>query len=302
MPLLVKPEELVIGNSIYQGTSYLTSFIGPVLAGGLIALFAHSTMAQGNAEMTGIAAAMAVDALTFLISVATLVLMRWQGIQKPQAITSGNMLASIRAGISFLWQDVLLRMMFILMVAANFLFVGPLLVGIPVLADTRLAGGAAAYGVIMGAYGGGNLLGILMTNNVLKVVSKHMAVFIVGVIAAFGVGLILMGMVSSTLVAFVILFVLGIGNGVLAITLITFIQRQTPKEMLGRVMSLVLLAGVGLVPISQALTGALIKFSLAGLFAVAGILMLLVASWLAFQPAMRSIDQVFKSSELTGQV
>ena len=46
MPLLVKPEELVISNSIYQGTSYLVSFIGPVLAGGLIALFAHPTMAR----------------------------------------------------------------------------------------------------------------------------------------------------------------------------------------------------------------------------------------------------------------
>jgi len=184
--------------------------------------------------------------------------------------------------------------MFILMVAANFLFVGPVLVGIPVLADTRLAGGVAAYGIIMGAFGGGNLLGILMTNNVLKVVGKHLPAFIVAVIAAFGVGLILMGVVSSTLVAFVILFVLGIGNGVLAITLVTFLQRQTPKEMLGRVMSLVLLAGVGLVPISQALTGALITLSLAGLFAMAGILMLLVALWLAFQPAIRSINQVLE--------
>jgi MFS family permease len=302
MPLVVRSDELVIGNSIYQGTAYLTNFIGPMLAGGLIALFAHRTMAQGNAEMIGIAVAMAIDALTFLVSVVTLILMRWQGIQKPQVKASGNMLASIREGIKFLWRDDLLRTMFLLMVAANFLFAGPLLVGIPVLADSRLQGGAAAYGILMGAYGGGNLLGILMTNYVLKVIGRRMAAFIVGVIASFGVGLILMGVVGTTSVAFLILFTLGIGNGVLAITLITFIQRQSPKEMLGRVMSLVMLAAVGLVPVSQALTGMLIKMNLTGLFAVTGILMLLIAIWLAVQPVMRTIGQVLEAEVETAQV
>jgi hypothetical protein len=90
----------------------------------------------------------------------------------------------------------------------------------------------------------------------------------------------------------VLLLVVGLGNGVLGITLVTFLQRKTPKEMLGRVMSLVLLAGVGLVPISQALTGAFIKLSLTGLFVGTGILILLVAVWLALQPVIRSIHQL----------
>jgi MFS family permease len=122
------------------------------------------------------------------------------------------------------------------------------------------------------------------------------------VIASFGVGLILMGVVGTTSVAFLILFTLGIGNGVLAITLITFLQRQSPKEMLGRVMSLVMLAGVGLVPVSQALTGMLIKMNLTGLFAVTGILMLLIAMWLAVQPVMRTIGQVLEAEVETAQV
>jgi MFS family permease len=132
MPLLVKPEELIISNSIYQGTSYLSSFIGPVLAGGLIALFAHGQAAQSEAEMTGIAAAFAVDALSFLVSVSTLILMKWQGILKPQAKTADNIFTTIKEGITYLWRDDLLRTLFILMLAINFLFVGPMLVGIPV--------------------------------------------------------------------------------------------------------------------------------------------------------------------------
>jgi MFS family permease len=242
--------------------------------------------------MTGIAAAMGVDAFTFLVSVGTLVLMRWQGIVKPQAKAAGNMLASIKEGISYLWRDELLRTLFILMLAANLVFVGPMLVGIPVLADARLSGGAAAYGTIMGAFGGGNVLGILFTSRLLQVLRRRLGIFMVVVIASFGLGLGLMGIVTSTLVAFVILLIVGLGNGVLGITLMTSLQRKTPKEMLGRVMSLVLLAGVGLLPISQALTGAFIKLSLTGLFFGAGILMLIVALWLALQPATRTVYQV----------
>jgi MFS family permease len=124
------------------------------------------------------------------------------------------------------------------------------------------------------------------------VVGKHMGALMVVVIASFGLALGLMGVVTSTLVAFVFLLIVGLWNGVLGITLITFLQRKTPKEMLGRVMSLVLLAGVGLQPISQALTGALIKLSLTVVFVGTGILMLLVAIWLALQPVTRTIHQV----------
>jgi hypothetical protein len=45
------------------------------------------------------------------------------------------------------------------------------------------------------------------------------------------------------------LFILGILNGYILILLISALQRNTPKEMLGRLMSLVLLAGMLLVPL-----------------------------------------------------
>ena len=191
----------------------------------------------------------------------------------------------------------MLRTMMILMLAANLLFIGPMLVGIPVLANMRLTGGAAAYGTVMGGFGGGNILGILLTSSLVQVLGKRLGAFMVAAIATFGLGLVLMGLVSSTLVAFVILLIIGLGNGVLEITMITFLQRKTPKEMLGRVMSLVMLAGVGLVPISQALTGALIKLSLTGLFVGAGILMLLVTVWMALQPLTRTIHQVLAAED-----
>ena len=60
------------------------------------------------------------------------------------------------AGLNYVWNDKALRLMFLVIIAVNFFFVGPILVGIPVLADQRLVEGAMAFGLLMSAFAGGN--------------------------------------------------------------------------------------------------------------------------------------------------
>ncbi len=93
----------------------------------------------------------------------------------------------------------------------------------------------------------------------------------------------LMGFTTSTALAFGMMLLLGIGNGYLAITLISMLQQMTPKEMLGRMMSMVMLASMGLAPLSQALTGVLLRYSLPALFLGSGALMMLTAGWIVLQ-------------------
>ena len=57
--------------------------------------------------------------------------------------------------------------MFLVLAAVNFLLIGPILVGIPVLADTRLPEGAVAFGLLMSAFSGGNLVGYLLAGSLL---------------------------------------------------------------------------------------------------------------------------------------
>ena len=71
---------------------------------------------------------------------------------------------------------------------------------------------------------------------------------------------------------------LGIGNGYVAIILFTWIQTYTPKDMLGRMMSLITFSSTGLAPISQAVAGVVSKWDLTLLFALSGALVLLVTS------------------------
>ena len=277
MPHIVDKEDLQAGNALMQGTGQLTYFLGPVLAGGLIALFAARGTAETTLGLTGIALAFAVDAFSFLASIATL--LKMAPVAAPKAGPEESVLASIRSGIRHAVNDSPLKVMLVLVSAANLFFLGPLFVGIPVLAQLRLAGGAAAFGLVMSAYGGGNLVGILLAGSLPRPKAAQMNVLLVAMLTSFGVALISFAFVTSTWLAFAIMLVTGVGNGFFAITAITMLQQRTPSVMLGRVMSLVMFASNGLAPVSQALTGVVIKLSLDGLFIGAGILMVLLAVW-----------------------
>jgi MFS family permease len=288
VPTLVPEEYLQAGNSITMGSSQLAGFVGPAMAGIIIGAYSQSTV--------GISVAFVVDALSFGISAIALWMMRGGRRQLTAATEAGEAIwTSIRAAFAYLWNHGGLKFMFIVMAAVNFLFTGPLLVGIPVLADQRLAEGARAFGFLMSAYAGGNLLGYILAGMLPKPTGHALSTFLIVLLVAFGVALISFGWITSTWVDFCLMLLLGMGNGYISIVIFTWIQQRTPKEMLGRMMSMVMLASMGLVPLSQALSGAISRWNLTALFALGGSLILLTALWAAFQPALRSLSQ-----EMTG--
>jgi MFS family permease len=282
VPKLVTREELQLGNSLVQGTAQLSVFIGPVLAGAVIAFFAAG---GAKSTMEGIGLAIAFDALTFLISVATLWLMRREA---DKVVKNDDILGSIKEGVVFVYKDPALRAMFIIMAGVNFLFSGPFLVGVPIIANDRLVEGAAAFGLLMSAYGGGNLAGILLSGPV-KPRPALMGYITMGIIALFGVGIAIVGFITSTWLGCLVMAILGIFNGFLAITLITMLQKITPMAMMGRLMSLVMLAGVGLVPVSQALSGFFMKYGVGNLFAACGVIIIAMAAAALLVPEIRNI-------------
>ncbi len=298
VPLIVEGDDLQAANSAGTGAAQLLSFLGPALAGAVIAAFGTTTNGGSAKHLTGIGVAYVIDTISFLISVITLWVIRVPPVTAGARQAASDVLSSIRAGFSYVLGDPVLRLLFLVIAAANFLFVGPLVVGIPVLANQRLPEGAAAYGLIIGAYGGGNLLGLLVATGVRRV--RALGPIAVSVVALFGLGLIALGMISSTWVAFAIMLVVGIANGYIGIILITFMQRRTEKEMMGRLMSLIFFANVALVPVSQAVSGAAVKLSIEALFATAGVLCLLVALWTAFQPALKLLQQQVEETNQTG--
>ena len=291
VPRLVPPNDLQAGNSITMGSSQLASFVGPSLAGIVIGSYAHS--------MLGIVVAFAVDSVTFAVSAVALWLMRGGGKQVPANPheEKEGMFASIGTGLRYLWSHGGLRFMFIIMMAVNFLFVGPLVVGIPVLANQRLPDGARAFGFLMSAYSGGNLLGFLLAGILPRPTGRWLSGFVVVLLTAFGLVLCGLGWITLTWVDVLLMFLLGIGNGYIGLIIFTWVQQRTPKDMLGRMMSMMTLASMGLVPISQALAGVISKWNLTGLFVVAGIATVLTALWSLLRPELKSLSEEMTSEQ-----
>jgi MFS family permease len=281
VPLLVRKEDLQAGNSIIMGVTQIAGFVGPTVAGILIGSYANSNM--------GIVLAFSVDAVTFIISAITLWLLRIENTLpgSSEEKKDETIWGSIMTGIKFLWTDGPLRMMFIVLMSVNFLLMGPLMVGIPVLADSRLPEGATAFGLLMSAFAGGNLVGYLIAGSLPRPAAGFMSAIMVSVVGSFGLVIGALGFIQSTWVDFSLLAILGFGDGYIAILLFTWIQTRTPKEMLGRMMSLITFSSTGLVPISQAFAGAVSKWNLTMLFALSGTLVLLVTVWMAFHPELK---------------
>jgi hypothetical protein len=59
---------------------------------------------------------------------------------------------------------------------------------------------------------------------------------------------------------------------------------------MGRVMSVIMFAAVGLMPVSLALAGLVAERHVTGMFAVSGVLMMLTALVAGLSPATRHID------------
>ena len=131
VPMLVDEQDLQAGNSIMMGVAQLVGFIGPSAAGILIGAYASSSL--------GIGLAFVIDAISFAVSAACLWLIRTgkRVGDSGENPAKENVWASILAGIKYLWDDKVMRLMFFVLMAVNLLLIGPLLVGIPVLASQR---------------------------------------------------------------------------------------------------------------------------------------------------------------------
>jgi len=290
VPQLLDENQLQTGNALVQGTAQLSLFIGPVLAGVMIALLGDS--GEGTATdapgLTGIGIAFGLDALSFLASLGAL--WRVQVRQPHQAAEKTvGVLESIRKSMAYVWDSTVLKMCFFLVMAIDFLAGGPFGVGIPVLADTRLDGGAAAFGIVMSAFGGGALVGIVLAGVLPRPKPASLGALTMSLTASLGLGLILMPLSRSTAVVALISLIMGTGNGYVGILLVTWLQKRIPSDLMGRIMSLIMFASVGLAPVSSTVAGAIIELNLTALFVGTGVLLAAITLYAATLPVMRQM-------------
>jgi predicted MFS family arabinose efflux permease len=284
VPELVPDDDLQAANALASGGFQISMLAGPALGGLLVAL-------------SGPAAAFLFDAATFAISAATLA-----GIRRSRShaeVQHEEVLADVPAGAesgtkapvslgAFVRAQRWLQVLLLVAVAANLGSGGLGEVALPSLARGPFHTGAAGYGGLIAAVAAGALVGTLVAGRLATPARPAMVASAAFILEAGFVAVV--PYLGSPIPAGVALAVFGGLNGFGNILTITTFQRWAPPELLGRLMGLVVLASMGIFPVSVALGGLVVRdlgpapfFPLAGaVLAVAVLAGLTQRSWRTF--------------------
>jgi len=274
LPTLVQPEQLPGANALLQSSAVATQMAGPAPAGIAIRLW-------------GVAAALFVDALSFLGVIAALV-----GLPDPPKPAAGaparpSVVSSIAEGLRTVWRDPPLLAFLVIVATINFCVSGPIGVGLATVAKFRF-GSAAAFGTFLSCFSGGMLVGLFFGGRV-KTPRRRGLQFIV-TSALAGLEMVAIGLFLRELPIAVLLAVMGLGVGFVNVQVSAWMQTRVERALLGRVMSVLMVSAVGLLPFSYAIAGALAERSPALLFIAAGSLLAAVSVLTLTGKAAREID------------
>lgn len=262
IPSLVDRTQLTASNGRFMAVSGVAYLVGPVLSGLLC-------------STVGAAAAVGVNAVTFVVSALTLAMIRipprrTDGERRHPAAHAGR---DALAGVRFVWREPTLRALLVLTVGADLLYIAALDLFIFYVKVT-LAQGDRMVGVVFTVAAGGAILGGVFAAGV-----RQRLGFGVSALAALVLQAVCVLTISETrAIALVAAAACGYAFGSSAWQVYTHSIRQelTPEALLGRVAAVFTVPVSGIAPLGAA--GALL---LAGRIGVTEVLALMVTVYAA---------------------
>ncbi|HSI50984.1 MAG TPA: MFS transporter [Ideonella sp.] len=290
LPQVVKREWLQPANSVMLGLRQLTMFAGPLLAGLMITVLGTGHEAGALTDARGLAAAFALDAFSFAITIWTLSKVRMLG-GKPALPAGASVLGAVVEGLKSFWRDVQLRSCLLYWSAVALLISGPVQIALPVLAKAQANLGAAALGSMLAAHGAGTLLGMGLAGAKPHWRLRSLGLTLLAVDAMVGLLFMPMGSITAAWQGAGLLLLIGALGGFMQVAVFTWIQRRVPQAMLGRAMSLFMFIFMGLAPVSAAATGWLLRaVPLNALFLGGGGLLVAVVIVALLATPMRNVN------------
>jgi MFS family permease len=276
LPTLLQPQQLPAANAFMQSSNVMTQMAGPAPAGLLI-------------RRWGIAPSLFLDALSFLAAIAALFKLPRPTVERPagQAAVRPKMWHSILEGLRTVRQDRPVLSLMTVSALLNFCIAGPVGIGLASVAKFKF-GSAAAFGTFLSCFSGGMLAGLLLGGLVKKPRRRGLQFALMAGVTGLelvGIGLKMQFAVIATLLA-----LMGLAVGFVSVQFSAWLQTRVKRELLGRVMSVLMFCAVGLVPISYAVAGVAARWSLKGLFVGAGTLLVATSVWALSGKAAREID------------
>ena len=241
LPNLVEDSELPRAQGLLQAADALTTVIGP-LAGGLLVAATSTDWAY------------VINAITFLWSALLILRIPGRLLQVAQAATEGH-LHDIAAGLKLIVGS---RALLTVLIAWNVGMLGTagVNVGEVFLAKVSFDAGDFGYGLLLASAGFGLVVGSLTVG---AWIEHRELGFVYG--AGFGLMAIGIGAAAASpnvWVAAVCVIVSGVGNGIAVVCNALFVQRGAPDQMRGRVFTVLMSTNYAVLGLGMIAAGPLI--------------------------------------------
>jgi MFS family permease len=238
------PAELTAANAVASSVESLAVFVGPALAGLVLAT-------------TSIGATFVFTVVLLVVSAFFVVRIEVQRKERAPEIEATTLVSEAFAGFRAIGRHSSLRVMMVLLTAQT-VVAGFVQVYIVVVAIELLDLGEGGVGFINSAIGVGALIGAIAAFS-LTGVRRLSPPFLLGNLM-WGLPLIVVGLWPEAAVALILFGLLGLGNSISDVAGLTIVQRAVPDDVLARVFGVIQMLWFGAIGIGAALAPLLIDW------------------------------------------
>lgn len=237
LPELVEKSRLTQANSLTQMTNQASVILGPVLGGILIKFTNYET----------------IFSITILLLIIAAILVQKIQFTVPETNeTDKGMFTSIKEGISYVKESPFLSTFLICSAFLNLFLIGPMQVGFPLFVKNVLHGDSLQFSYLEASVGGGMAIGAVIVG--LKNINRRRGLFCIIMMLLSGVFFLSINFSTVLWQALLAGMFYGITIAMAIVPLMAMIQSTVKEEMMGRVMSLLMLSSMGFIPLSYAFT------------------------------------------------
>jgi len=237
LPELVEKSRLTQANSLTQMTNQASVILGPVLGGILIKFTNYETI---------------FSITILLLIVAAILVQKIQFTMPEQQNTDKSMFTSIKEGILYVKESPFLSTFLICSAFLNLFLIGPMQVGFPLFIKNVLHGDSLQFSYLEASVGGGMAIGAVIVG--LKNINRRRGLFCIIMMLLSGVFFLSINFSTVLWQALLAGMFYGITIAMAIVPLMAMIQSTVKEEMMGRVMSLLMLSSMGFIPLSYAFT------------------------------------------------
>ncbi|MGE6596241.1 MFS transporter [Bacillus proteolyticus] len=237
LPELVEKSRLTQANSLTQMTNQASVILGPVLGGILIKFTNYETI---------------FSITILLLIIAAILVQKIQFTVPEKNETDKGMFTSIKEGISYVKESPFLSTFLLCSAFLNLFLIGPMQVGFPLFVKNVLHGDSLQFSYLEAAVGGGMAIGAVIVG--LKNINRRRGLFCIIMMLLSGVFFLSINFSTVLWQALLAGMFYGITIAMAIVPLMAMIQSTVKEEMMGRVMSLLMLSSMGFIPLSYAFT------------------------------------------------